>query len=189
MGGSVLSGATRASLRVAGRGPPALPEHTPSNSARIGTPPAESVARRAGSRERARSPPGRPRSRSYAPVCSLERLPHVRLQVRDRRLQGPRARHEDRIDADRPPGSERAVRLAQSSACSIAPHRASDLAAHDEPCPPGAWPRHPEKHKGTPLLSSPRLEYRLNVLGLPEASGAGEAERCDRSAHPHALRR
>src|SRR5215467_4355565 len=51
MGGSVLSGATRTSLRVASRGPPALPEHTPSSSARIGTPPAESVARRAGSRE------------------------------------------------------------------------------------------------------------------------------------------
>src|SRR5215471_901094 len=44
MDGSVLYGATRASLRVATRGPPALSEHTPSSSARIGTLPAESVA-------------------------------------------------------------------------------------------------------------------------------------------------
>src|SRR5262249_42789641 len=39
MGGSVLSGATRASFRAASRVPPALPEHTPNSSARIGTPP------------------------------------------------------------------------------------------------------------------------------------------------------
>jgi len=117
------------------------------------------------------------------------RVRHLSPQRLDRRLEGPGARHEDRIHAAQLSRREPAIRRAQSPPRAVAANRATDLPAHGEPRTRWTATRHPQEHKRPPLLAPALLEDRLDLGGVSEASVPGKPERPDGSAHNSIARR
>ena len=108
---------------------------------------------------------------------------HLGPQFADRRLEGPCARHEDRVDAAHLRRTQPAVCLAQPPPRAVAADGAPDLPAHREAYPPRAATRHPQEHKRAVILSPALLEDGLDFAGVPEAGGSRKPERPNRSAH------
>jgi len=114
---------------------------------------------------------------------------HLGPQLVERRLEGPCARHEDRVHAAQLRRLQTAVGCAQSPPGAVAADRAPDLPAHRKTCARRTSTRHPQKHEGAPLLSPALLEDRLDLTGVPEAGVPREPERPDGSAHNSTARR
>lgn len=187
--GSVPAALVSASLLARARVGRAPPAHSLSNSAEIGRQPA-------GQASRATDRPGPDRRqstlrRSFArsPARCPECPRHIGSQLGQRGLEGPCAGHEYGFHAPRPIRTQRPIRLAQPPSRPIAANSAPDLPAHREARSTGTRTRDPEEHKGTPLLSSASLEYRLDLVGLPEAGATGEPECSDSSTHGAVARR
>jgi hypothetical protein len=111
------------------------------------------------------------------------RVRHLGPQLVERRLEGPGARHEDRVHSAKLRRPEPTVRRAQPPAGAVTADRAPDLPAHREARP--RWPstRHPQEDKSPPLLTPALLEDRLDLGGVPEAGVPGKPEWPDGSAH------
>ena len=165
--------------------------HTPNNSAGSGRRPAGAAAG-------ATDSPVPDRRRSCAPTLMRRRSRRLAASARamsarsssSGRLRGPMREPRRRRSTPRArPGSQcryasRSRRLARFRR---AAPRICLLTA--KPARPGPLARYPEEHEGTSFLSSAGLEYRLDLVGLPEAGGAGKSECSDSSAHSPAARR
>ena len=117
------------------------------------------------------------------------RARHLGPELVERRLECPCARHEDRVHTAQLRRPEPAVRRAEPPPRAVAADGASDLPAHREACARRTAARHPQKHKGAPLLSPALLKDRLDLTGAPEAGIPGKSERPDGSAHNSTVRR
>ena len=161
---------------------------TRSSSDQSGRQRAGTAAARAGSH-------ARPSKRFVIRRSCVRILPRGRMgarylypQLGDRRMDGPWARHEDRIRSSHLRRTQATVGFAQSPTCAIATDGTPDLPAHSEACPCWAATWHPQEHKRALLLSPALLKDRLDFAGVPEAGGSRKSECPNGSAHNRTAR-